>query len=66
MQKPSNLRQKNFIHRVLSGAGTPKLLEWFLLFLARIASSDSEDRRLAKDGGEGRFRCRVDHVPTTF
>ena len=31
-----------------------KLKEWFLLFLATMASSHAEDRRLAKDGGEVR------------
>jgi len=33
----------------------PELLEWFLLFLATMASNDAEDRRLAKDGGEVRI-----------
>jgi len=33
-----------------------KLLECFLLFLATMASSDAEDRRLAKDGGEVRIQ----------
>jgi len=47
--KPSHLK------RLLSCAGMPELLEWFLLFLATIASNDAEDRRLAKDGGEVRI-----------
>jgi hypothetical protein len=47
-------RSENRLKRLLSCAGMPKLLEWFLLFLATMASSDAEDRRLAKDGGEVR------------
>jgi hypothetical protein len=46
---------ENRLKRLLSCAGMPKLLEWFLLFLATMASSDAEDRRLAKDGGEVRI-----------
>jgi hypothetical protein len=46
---------ENRLNRLLSCAGMPKLLEWFLLFLATMASSDAEDRRLAKDGGEVRI-----------
>ncbi len=49
----------------------PKLLEWFLLFLATMASSDAEDRRLAKDGGEVRtqtvyaYYTQTDPSPTS-
>jgi len=32
-----------------------KLLEWFLLFFATMASSHAEDRRFGKDGGEVRI-----------
>jgi hypothetical protein len=42
--------------RVLSCPGKAKLLEWFLPFLATVASSDAEHRRLAKDGGEVRMQ----------
>ena len=42
-------------NRLLSCVGMSKLLEWFLLFLATMASSHAEDRRLAKDGGEVRI-----------
>lgn len=45
---------ENRLKRLLSCVGMSKLLEWLLLFLATIASSDAEDRRLAKDGGEVR------------
>jgi hypothetical protein len=48
-------RSENRRKRLLSCAGMPKPLEWFLLFLATMASSDAEDRRLAKDGGEVRI-----------
>ena len=48
-------RSENRLKRLLSCAGMPELLEWFLLFLATMASSDAEDRRLAKDGGEVRI-----------
>ena len=48
-------RSGNRLKRLLSCAGMSKLLEWFLLFLATMASSDAEDRRLAKDGGEVRI-----------
>ncbi len=48
-------RSGNRLKRLLSCAGMPKLLEWFLLFLATMASSHAEDRRLAKDGGEVRI-----------
>jgi hypothetical protein len=47
-------RPENGLKRRLRCAGMPKLLEWFLLFLATMASIDAEDRRLAKDGGEVR------------
>jgi hypothetical protein len=40
--------------RLLSCPGKAKLLEWILPFLATVASSDAEHRRLAKDGGEVR------------
>ena len=46
---------ENRLKRLLSCVGMSKLLEWLLLFLATIASSDAEDRRLAKDGGEVRI-----------
>ena len=46
---------ENRLKRLLSCLGMSKLLEWLLLFLATIASSDAEDRRLAKDGGEVRI-----------
>ena len=46
---------ENRLKRLLSCVGMSKLLEWFLLFLATMASSDAEDRRLAKDGGEVRI-----------
>jgi hypothetical protein len=46
---------ENRLKRLLSCVGMSKLLEWFLLFLATMASSDAEDRRLAKDGGEVRM-----------
>jgi hypothetical protein len=42
--------------RLLSCPGKTKLLEWFLPFLATVASSDAEYRRLAKDGGEVRMQ----------
>jgi hypothetical protein len=45
---------ENRLKRLLSCVGMSKLLEWLLLF-ATIASSDAEDRRLAKDGGEVRI-----------
>ena len=48
-------RSENRLKRLLSCVGMPKLLGWFLLFLATMASSDAEDRRLAKDGGEVRM-----------
>jgi hypothetical protein len=48
-------RSGNRLKRLLSCAGMPELLEWFLLFLATMASSHAEDRRLAKDGGEMRI-----------
>ena len=48
-------RSENRLKRLLSCVGMSKLLEWLLLFLATIASSDAEDRRLAKDGGEVRI-----------
>ena len=48
-------RSENNLKRLLSCAGMPEILEWFLLFLATMASSDAEDRRLVKDGGEVRI-----------
>ena len=48
-------RSGNRLKRLLSCVGMSKLLEWFLLFLATMASSHAEDRRLAKDGGEVRI-----------
>ena len=46
---------ENRLKRLLSCVGMSKILEWFLLFLATVASSHAEDRRLAKDGGEVRI-----------
>jgi hypothetical protein len=54
-------RSGNRLKRLLSCAGMSKLLEWFLLFLATMASSDAEDRRLAKDGGEVRISTVYAH-----
>jgi hypothetical protein len=51
-------RAENRLKRLLSCVGMSKLLEWFLLFLATMASSRAEDRRLAKDGGEVRI-CSI-------
>jgi hypothetical protein len=48
-------RSENRLKRLLSCVGMSKLLEWFLRFLATMASSYAEDRRLAKDGGEVRI-----------
>ena len=48
-------RSGNRLNRLLSCVGMSKLLEWFLLFLATMASIHAEDRRLAKDGGEVRI-----------
>ena len=48
-------RAENRLKRLLSCVGMSKLLEWFLPFLATMASSHAEDRRLAKDGGEVRI-----------
>ena len=48
-------RPENRLKRLLSCVGMSKLLEWFLPFLATMASGDAEDRRLAKDGGEVRM-----------
>jgi hypothetical protein len=48
-------RSGNRLKRLLSCVGMSKQLEWFLLFLATMASSHAEDRRLAKDGGEVRM-----------
>lgn len=48
-------RSANRLKRLLSCVGMSKLLEWFLLFLAKAASSHAEDRRLANDGGEVRI-----------
>jgi hypothetical protein len=47
-------RWANRLKRLLSCVGMSNLLEWFLLFLATTASSNAEDRGLAKDGGEMR------------
>jgi len=41
--------------RLLSCVGMSKLYEWFLLFLATMASNHAEDRPLAKDTGEVRM-----------
>jgi hypothetical protein len=49
-------RPENRLKRLLSCVGMSKVLEWFLLFLATMASSHAEDRRLAKDGGEMRIQ----------
>ena len=49
-------RSENRLKRLLSCVGMSKLLEWSLPFLATMASSDAEDRRLAKDGGEVRMQ----------
>jgi hypothetical protein len=49
-------RPENRLTRLLSCAGMSKLLGWSLLFLATMASSYAEDRRLAKDGGEVRLQ----------
>jgi hypothetical protein len=51
-------RSENRLKRLLSCAGMSKLLQWFLLFLATMASSHAEDRHLAKDGGEVRMYFR--------
>ena len=48
-------RSANRLKRLLSCVGMSKLLKWFPLFLATMASSHAEDRRLAKDGGEVRI-----------
>jgi hypothetical protein len=48
-------RLENRLKRLLSCVGMSKLLGWFLLFLATMASSHAEDRRLAKNGGEVRI-----------
>jgi hypothetical protein len=48
-------RSGNLLKRLLSCVGISKLFEWFLLFLATMASSHAEDRRLAKDGGKVRM-----------
>jgi hypothetical protein len=49
-------RPENRLTRLLSWVGMSRLMEWFLLFLATMASSHAEDRRLAKDGGEVRIQ----------
>ena len=41
-------RSENRFKRLLSCPGMGELLEWFLPFLATVASSDAEDRRLVK------------------
>ena len=48
-------RAENLLKRLRSCVGMSRLLEWFLRFLATMASSHAEDRRLAKDGGEVRI-----------
>jgi hypothetical protein len=48
-------RSENRLKRLLSCVGMSKLLEWFLRFLATMASSHAEDRRRARDGGEVRI-----------
>jgi hypothetical protein len=48
-------RSENRLKRLLSCVGMSKVKECFLLFLATMASSHAEDRRLAKDGGEVRI-----------
>lgn len=48
-------RPENRLKRLLSCVGMSKPLECFLLFLATMASTHAEDRRLAKDGGEVRI-----------
>jgi len=50
-------RSENRLNRLLSCVGTSKTLEWFLLFLATMASIHAEDRRIAKDGGEVRIQA---------
>ena len=52
-------RSENRLKRLLSCVGMSKLLEWFLPFLATMASSDAEDRRLAKDGGKDGGEVRI-------
>src|ERR1035437_791868 len=52
-------RSENRLNRLLSCVGMSKILEWFLLFLATMASLHAEDRRLAKDGGEVRIQVSV-------
>jgi hypothetical protein len=47
-------RSENRLKRLLSCVGMSKLLEWFLLFLATMASSHAETASL-KDGGEMRI-----------
>jgi hypothetical protein len=47
---------ENRLKRLLSCVGMSRVLEWFLLFLATMASSHAEDRRLAKDAGEVRIK----------
>jgi hypothetical protein len=47
-------RSENRLKRLLSCVGMSRQLEWFLRFLATMASSHAEDRRLAKDAGEVR------------
>ena len=49
-------RSENRLNRLLSCPGVSKILKWFLLFLATMASTHAEDRRLAKDGGEVRIQ----------
>jgi hypothetical protein len=50
-------RSENFLKRLRSCVGMSKLVEWFLRFLATMASNHAEDRRLAKDGGEVRIQA---------
>ena len=49
-------RSENLLKRLRSCVGMSTLLEWFLLFLATMASSHAEDCRLANDGGEVRMQ----------
>jgi len=49
-------RSENRLNRLLSCVGMSKILEWFLLFLATMASIHAEDRRLAGEGGEVRIQ----------
>jgi hypothetical protein len=48
-------RSENRLNRLLSCVGMSKILEWFLLFLATMASIHAEDRRHAEDVGKVRI-----------